>query len=616
MKKSKRPVRRSQLISPWGVGAIIPFPNDESLMIAGLDLWRYPNNKSGFIIKDERLQMRLGIKELRWPPDFRDQSTDSANSNLTIPAVRFPTWHYCPNCGQMLKSTYFSPIPRCERIQWEKGRKCPPNRSQKRMIPERFVVVCPDGHINDFPISEWVHQDGDHTYIPGTCKIRRSTGGVSASLASITYECTCGAKRNLGSVMQPGALSTIHYRCNGAKPWLGMDHDPQHPCGKIDDVRVLLRGASNVWFADTRSSISIPTTDSDTDRSLVHVLEKYIDVVKTNKMGGSLNKEFIKGIAVTNGCDPNDLYLAFKKKINNLEALPEVTPGISEEAYRMAEYNVLIKSSGNDKLDFHSVNLPITSYNEILRPYFKSISLVPKLRETRAFIGFSRVEPTPMCIEDRKKINWRWEDDNDWLPAIEVYGEGIFFEFDKSSIEKWKIKDGVINRIAKLNRSLNNSYYGRFNQGNLKPEFVLIHTFAHLLINQLSFTCGYGSSSIRERIYCGITDTTQGMYGVLLYTASGDSEGSLGGLVRLGKPGRIEDMILLALKNAQWCSSDPICIQSSGQGPESANLAACHNCALLPETSCEQGNRLLDRGVVIGTLENNEIGFFSELREW
>lgn len=103
------------------------------------------------------------------------------------------------------------------------------------------------------------------------------------------------------------------------------------------------------------------------------------------------------------------------------------------------------------------------------------------------------------------------------------------------------------------------------------------------------------------------------MYGVLLYTASGDSEGSLGGLVRQGIPGRIEDTIVAALQSAKWCSSDPICIQSPGQGPDSCNLAACHNCALLPETCCETGNRLLDRGFVIGTLDKPELGFFNDL---
>ena len=166
-----------------------------------------------------------------------------------------------------------------------------------------------------------------------------------------------------------------------------------------------------------------------------------------------------------------------------------------------------------------------------------------------------------------------------------------------------------------MSDSFKNSFYGKGLQGELRPEYVLLHTFSHILINQLSFECGYGSSSIRERIYCGLDNHKFDMAGVLVYTASGDSEGSLGGLVRQGEKGRIEDTIVSALRNALWCSSDPVCIQSLGQGTDSCNLAACHNCAILPETCCENGNRLLDRGVLIGTLENPEMGYFGNIRQ-
>jgi hypothetical protein len=216
-----------------------------------------------------------------------------------------------------------------------------------------------------------------------------------------------------------------------------------------------------------------------------------------------------------------------------------------------------------------------------------------------------------MPIAERKKM-LRLGDEN-WLPAIQVQGEGIFFEFNKEAVEEWAKQENVLERIRNLQLAYKKSNFGIRTVGDLRPEFLLIHTFAHLIINQLSFECGYGSSSIRERIYCEKTSNEFGMYGVLIYTASGDSEGSLGGLVRQGEKNRIEDTIRDAIWNAAWCSSDPVCIQSLGQGPESLNLAACHNCALLPETCCECGNRLLDRGVVVGSLEDKTIGFFSEL---
>jgi len=138
----------------------------------------------------------------------------------------------------------------------------------------------------------------------------------------------------------------------------------------------------------------------------------------------------------------------------------------------------------------------------------------------------------------------------------------------------------------------------------------MIHTFAHALIKELTFTCGYGSASLRERLYCNLEDPTRPMNGLLIYTASGDSEGTLGGLVAQAKQGVLERLVEDALRRSLWCSNDPVCIESPGAGAFSSNLAACHGCVLLPETSCEEGNRLLDRGLLIGEINDRSIGFF------
>lgn len=410
-----------------------------------------------------------------------------------------------------------------------------------------------------------------------------------------------------------GALKKIGFQCKSSKPWLGIYGGENCNCDP-EDVKVVLRGATNVWFADTRSSIHIPTDDEATSRKIIAILDEHFDALNASRVNGQFNKDIVQFLANSKGVDFATLYQAILKRANNLEGLLEVTEDISEDAYRLEEYKVLIKNSGSDKQDFHSVNYSIKNYNPVIRKYFKSISLVPKLRETRAFVGFSRLEPNERTISERKK-DLRLSDEEDWLPAIEVYGEGIFFEFNEEVLKDWAQKINVKERISSLNAAFHNAKFGQNVEGDLRPEFVLIHTFAHLLINQLSFDCGYGSSSIRERIYCEKTGNNFNMHGLLIYTASGDSEGSLGGLVRQGEHGRVEDTIVNAIKNALWCTSDPICIQSAGHGPESLNLAACHNCALLPETCCEHGNRLLDRGVVVGTLADNSIGFFSELRD-
>lgn len=616
MPRDDKPMRRSALIGPWGVGAIVPFPNDESLMIAGLDMWRY-NEPTAFVIKDERLQRRLGVQELRWPPDFRENNADPQNSRLYIPAVRFPTWHYCPYCGSMEKTTFYQKQPQCDCYPWNNGRKCnSAHRFKRKLIPERFIIICPNGHIDDFPVAEWLHAESGHTFNPiengGNCKIRRSTGGASASLSGVFYECTCGAKKSIAAAKYPGALGKIGYHCKGTKPWLGIDKDEENPCtAKPEEMQIVLRGATNVWFADTRSSIYIPIDDDQTNKRIIAILDRHYDDLNANRVDGEWNRTIIDYLARNNNIDKEILYQAFLKREAGLEEVSDVSEEMSEDAYRLAEYNVLIKSSGTDAQEFHSKNYPIAYYDPIISKYFKSISLVHKLQETRAFVGFSRVEPKEMSIFERKKMV-RIGDDN-WLPAIQVKGEGIFFEFNKEALETWAKQPAVLSRIKSLQDSYKNSKFGSKAIGELRPEFLLIHTFAHLLINQLSFECGYGSSSIRERIYCEKTTNEHGMYGVLIYTASGDSEGSLGGLVRQGERKHIEDTICAAVRNAAWCSADPVCIQSLGQGPESCNLAACHNCALLPETCCECGNRLLDRGVVVGDLQDKTIGFFSDL---
>lgn len=145
------------------------------------------------------------------------------------------------------------------------------------------------------------------------------------------------------------------------------------------------------------------------------------------------------------------------------------------------------------------------------------------------------------------------------------------------------------------------------------PRFIMLHTFSHLIMNRLIFECGYSSAALRERLYVSDNPSAP-MSGVLIYTADGDSEGTMGGLVRMGKPGYIEPIIRRALESAKWCSADPVCMEMGnlhGQGPDSCNLAACHNCALVPETACEEFNRFLDRGVVIGSFEDAKVGFFN-----
>ena len=239
------------------------------------------------------------------------------------------------------------------------------------------------------------------------------------------------------------------------------------------------------------------------------------------------------------------------------------------------------------------------------------------MRETRVLYGFSRLFADANKDKDvftmRKMLRSKsLHPSVDWLPAVKVYGEGIFLELKEEKIKDWESNPKVISHIVKIQNNLNALTEKRkLSSRIIPPRFVLLHTLSHILIDKLIYESGYHSASLRERIYCS-TNPQGKMSGILIYTADGDSEGTMGGLVRMGDQGNIETVFLNAIENAKWCSADPVCSEigkRDGQGLEKINLAACHNCCLLAETSCEEFNRLLDRGVLI----DKEFGFFNSL---
>ena len=289
--------------------------------------------------------------------------------------------------------------------------------------------------------------------------------------------------------------------------------------------------------------------------------------------------------------------------------------GDSRQRFLREEFTVIREPKKEQDLEIRSV-LP-DQYEGWVAEHFEKIMLVDKLRETRALVGFTRLyEENDMSQAELKSMlraKAPSHRNENWLPAYNVFGEGIFFEFKESLVSEWENKPDVISRLNPLiERYIAAQIKRQSSQIHLSPRFVMLHTFAHVLINSLTFECGYSSASLRERLYVS-DDPERPMAGVLIYTASGDADGTMGGLVRMGKPGFLEPVIKSALVEAKWCSADPICMEvgeAGGQGPDSCNLAACHNCALVPETSCEIFNKILDRATIIGALDGNPQGFF------
>lgn len=612
-----RPIRRGQLISPFGVGAMVSFPRDEALMTAGLDAWTALAKRQcppDWLIREERLEARLGVSHLRLPPDHRDSGIGVQFPNQDVPFVRFPRWHYCHFCGGMEELSLFGNRQRCSARPWP-TRNCVQRRIKPWLIPVRFVAACPKGHIQDFPFKEWVHRS--QLGSPG-CQLRLLAGRSSAGLTGIKISCTCGQSRSLGGIFDfneqnGGALHRVGCDCQGFRPWLGEWENPQG-CGEF--LQVVQRGASNVYFPQVVSSIYLPLWAEAATGGIVRALEdpRIWGPLSSGLVDGKISVDRCEMVASMRNLDPRDLYAAAQRK---LQGTPEISAisAQSEEAFRRSEYDALKAGRGAPQSDLLVEGALLNKYRSPIPESFSHLALIHKLRETRALAGFTRILPPDGTLTSPRLQTLALDRRIDWLPATIVRGEGIFVELDIVRMNNWIDRSPVINqRIGQLNMRYNQR---RTDQGQLSrpisPQFVFLHTFAHVVINQLAYECGYGSASLRERLYCDLTNPSNPMCGVLIYTASGDSEGSMGGLVRQAEAGLFENIIARAIRNAGWCSSDPVCVESTGQGSDNFNLAACHGCCLLPETSCEEGNRLLDRALLVGKPGEPEVGFFSAL---
>lgn len=592
----RRPIRRAQVINPFGVGAINDFRNDEALMCAGLDRW-FPDSDSAdpaLVIKEERLEARLGCDHFRKPPDF---SEDRGTSKVKIPHVRFPLWHYCPRCFRMDKTTIFGGQPLCTKCTGKSG-------AGRRMIPVRIVAICESGHIQDFPFQEWIGCGCS----PADRKLFFKAGRSAASLAGIKISCeSCNRTRSLAGSFDKDAL-TDHASCCGAQPWLGRERGVQS-CGH--PLQTVQRGGSNVYFPLVTSSIYIPPTRTAETEAISRVLDipNVWTVLSGAVVDGQPPKQACDAVAGVYGVDAAALTAAVAARIAGSQAAVVAT---TEEDFRRQEYDVLRTGAGRQQDDLFVERLEGSDYGWLSR-FVRRVGLVRKLRETRVHVGFSRLMPQT-DRSDPAVQPLRIGEDIRWLPAIEVRGEGIFVELREDALEDWLGDGRAEARVRELVAGFNRKRVERqLSPRPVDARFVMIHTLAHALIKELTFTCGYGSSSLRERLYCSVERAELPMNGFLIYTASGDSEGTLGGLVAQAAPGRFERVVHDALARASWCSNDPVCMESPDGGAFSSNLAACHSCVLLPETSCEEGNRLLDRALLAGTVDDPDVSFFRDL---
>jgi len=623
----KNLVRRAQLIAPFGVGAMMVVKDGTSLISGGLDHWyEYEGDRhygivniDEFSVEEWRLQRLLGVDHFRLPPDYRDVDENVPNKYLRVPFLRFPQWHFCPGCKRLYQ------LPLTARGK-QKCQDCEGNGKKRFLAQVPFVAMCENGHIQDFPWVEWVHQS-----VTPSCTGRLrivATGG--SSLGAQKVKCECGAERSLAQITTEDVLSKtldkdgVYYSCQGKRPWLGTEETS--PCG--ESLRGSLRSASNLYYPDVRSAIYLPRGSSEVPPELIMLLEEPPLSSSINVLAGitqHIQPRMLREISTNNALllQPfTDVQIegALQVILLNNDAKvvltsAKITGDEPETAFRREEFETLRKARSEEALVIQEAC--VDRYSLSLNKYFSRVNLVSKLRETRALAGFTRILPeNGLSFPEMQALLRRTppagKKDN-WLPAYVVYGEGVFLELNEQWLHTWEVREDVNERASPLVRQYRRLFQSnKTRQKPLGPRFILLHTFAHLLINRLTFECGYGAAALRERLY--ISDSLGApMAGLLIYTAAGDSEGTMGGLVRMGQVGKLEPVIQRALSDALWCSADPVCMEtgvSGRQGSDLYNLAACHNCALIPETACEEFNRFLDRALVVGKVGNRELGYF------
>ncbi len=645
---ASKQVRIGQLIAPFGPGSIYTDRRGTPHVVCGLDHWflRWDQtlglvpceNRAEFERSEPRLSALLHVDRFCIPPDHRyvrRGTTAPLNAMLKVPAQRFPRWYRHTRTGEMRRFNLHT-----SRIENLAG--------GGRWQPVRFVAVCAGGHLCDFPWKEWIGCQcaGDG----GLCLTDR--GG--SELSSIRVECkTCPAGSSgrkgrtlAGTTVRPdvaqGEQSTFQkaaITCSGDRPWLGESANEQ---GCAHPLIGALINQTNLYFPRTISAIALPNLQPQSPQiaALRNAIEgeTTLGVAKTLwKLGKRIETvAMVKAGLDSRGIqsDPEQVEQVLEGLFDpSAAALPPGTqlPADPESellAFRRAEFNI-IRNEVSDPPNVPNLRVIRTTVPTLLSPWLARVNRVERLKETRVFFGFDRLEQSRSSLAGMPDTAMRQlfryppsQPQDRWLPAVEVFGEGIYIELHEQRLVEWqnahanwiaeRIDDGYLSRLAGVSQTLpplsaaNRSWASRY---------LVVHSLAHIMINQLVFECGYSTASLRERLYIS-ADTSSPMAAFLIYTAAGDSEGTLGGLVRLGRTERLGPVVQRAIGRASWCSADPVCSEHlGGQGSKLANLAACHACVLLPETSCETINQGLDRAMVVGTTDSREFGFMASLLE-
>lgn len=587
--------RPSQLITTAGVGAVVDLPG-MSVVVRGLEAW----GAGGLPISEPRLLAQVqeampgaGVASLRAFPNDPD-TADDPYTHVGVPVTTFPRWLRCPACHQLLPIDGVDQLElqhrygrRPDLAKWV-HRHCPRQNvavsKRRACIPARFVVACDRGHLDEFPYVDFVHQAAQSP-CPGAQLEMRDAGSVLGPRVTIT--CTaCGANRNISQAA--GTRNAVNLpRCRGRHPHL----QTYTPCDA--ELKLMVLGASNLWFGVTVSALHLPHEDA-----VAAAIDEHWEVVSSQASPAVL-AAVVAGMPALHALrelSPDELMAAVDaERVRRASADPaDASASLLDAEWELFSHPTTTKQDN----DFRATPTPEpTQYSGLLRQVVR----VDRLREVQAMVGFTRIDaPTQGDLQPALRAPLSIGRMG-WVPAVERRGEGIFVEFREDRVAEWCDRVSDHPHIEALRGA-----YGRWRANrDLDPapsfpiaRYLLVHTFSHLLLRQVALECGYSSASIRERLYVG--SPQQPTAGVLLSTAASDSEGTLGGLVALADARFLGRLLDEAIADAEVCSSDPLCTERIPEPPsDQLHIAACHACLFASETSCETGNRWLHRGVLV-----------------
>ncbi len=572
-------IRAAQLLQHFGPGAIVDLP-EGSFITSAVDQWKFKHEHSLQEEDHEAVTNALGGKSVR----LLNYHSDTIRAKVS----RFPVWRFCPNCGSMTNSPrkHLCSNPKCEPL----GIK---------YAPMRFITVCRKGHISDFPWIKWAHQNQEVCERPRLI-LSTDKGSKSSSYKTMHVKCTnCNAKRaSLARIKEKGELERITgKKCSGTKPWI-LNHKAED-CST--EMTVALRGETKLHIPNIQSVITLPLKTASQEL-IYQEIDKRYDLIKESwsNLDAEMKQKFLPMLLSSQDLTDAEIQKGISYLDNNRNF-----GDINSSSIRQRELSAW-KHTKIAPLQEHDCKATSVEIPSQWTSYISHIARVDLMREVRALTSFNRLDYSDSFVEkaisDGISI---FKSSKTWYPGVEVFGEGIFIELNREMIDAWENRLQVNEIFGDQIKIFNNKRINRQQvEIELLPRHILMHTFAHALIRAFAETSGYSSTSLRERLYF-----ENGAASILIHTAEGDAESSLGGLIELSKPEKMDAMIQRAIELCEYCSSDPTCLE----GGQEHKSAACHCCLFLSETSCEWNNTLLDRRTINAKLSEEALSFFPKL---